>query len=80
MSPKPPVARGNRLHQYAPLDRQPVVDTNHKVPFVASVSNSYPYAFNLLVAILQAQLFTLCPFLDIVGNTSTTLSLPVTSE
>jgi len=60
--------------------RWPGVDTNHKVPFVALVSNSYPQAFDLLVAVLQGQLFTLYRFLDIEGNASTSFSLPVPSE
>jgi len=42
-----------------PLIRRPGVDTNDKVLFVAAVSDSYPSAFDLLVAILQGQLFTL---------------------
>jgi len=40
-----------------PLIRWPVVD--HKVPFVASVSDSYSQAFDLLMATLQGQLSTL---------------------
>jgi len=62
------------------LIRLLVVDTNHKVSFVFSVSDSYPYAFNLLVAILPRQLFTLYPFLDVEGNASTPPISPVPFE
>jgi len=37
-----------------PLMRQPVVDTHDQVPFVASVSDSYPQSFNLFMTILHA--------------------------
>jgi len=72
-----PVAGGRRL-QYVHLIRQPVVD-NHKAPFVASVSNSYPWAFELLVTIPQEQLCTLCSFLDAEGSAYSPPSL-VSSE
>lgn len=59
----------------------PVVDHNRIAPFVASVSNSHPQAFDLLMAILQGQLFTLHSFLDVGGNASLPPpSLPVSSE
>lgn len=63
----------NRLH----LIRQPTVDTNYKIPFAASVFNSHPCAFSLLMAILQGKLFTLCSFLG--KNISYHPSLPVSS-
>ncbi|KAF4796454.1 zinc finger SWIM domain-containing protein 6 isoform X3 [Turdus rufiventris] len=42
----------------ADISQWPVVDTNHKVPFVALISGPYPQAFDLLMAVLQRQLFT----------------------
>jgi len=63
-----------------PLITWPGVDTNHKVTFVAWVSDSYPGAFDLLVAILQRQLFTLSPFLAIEGNPSSPPSSSVPSK
>jgi len=63
-----------------PLIRRPVVDTNHKIPFVALVSDSYPQIFDMFLATLQGQLFTFYPFLDINGNASAPPSLPVPSE
>jgi len=45
---------------------RPVVDTNHKVPFVVSVSNSYPYGFDLLMA-LAGLLGVILPSRDLVS-------------
>jgi len=41
------------------LIRRPPVDIHDRVPSLTSFSDSYPWAFNLLMTILQGQLFTL---------------------
>lgn len=41
--------------------RQPVVDSEHRVPFIASVSDSCLQAFYLLMAVLQGQHVALYP-------------------
>lgn len=63
-----PAAGARRLHQQAPWIRWTVADINHKVPLVALVSKSYPEPFDLFKAILQRQLLTFDPSLDVVGN------------
>lgn len=62
-----------------PDQGKPVADTDQQ-PFVAFVSDSYPQAFNFLMAALQRQIFTLNSVLDIEGNTSTPSSLLVSYE
>lgn len=58
--------------------RWTVIDTDHKVPFVSSISDSYTQAFNLLVAAFQRQVFTLN--LPLVVDTSTSPFSPLSSE
>lgn len=54
--------------------KQPVGDTNHSLPFVASISNSYPQAFDFLMPALQGGLSTLNPPFDVEGGQSLCLS------
>jgi len=62
------------------LISQPVVDTDHQMSFICLVSDFYPQAVDLIMTISQRQLFTIYQFLNIVGNSPTLPSLPISSE
>lgn len=69
-----------RPHQEAPLDQEPVEDTNHQMPFIGLVWNFTPQALNLFMVVFQRQLFAIYPFLKIEGNSLTPPSLLISSK
>lgn len=55
-----PGAGARSLWQRLPLMEQPAADSKHWFPFVALVSDSYPWVFNLLMTIPQNVLPSWC--------------------
>lgn len=80
MSMMPPEAGERRLHQQAPLHH--VTCSRHQplVLFFTLISDSYPQAFVLLMALPQRQLFILNPALIVEENPFISPSSPVSSE
>jgi len=56
-----------------PLIRQPLVDPDHRVPFIDLLSNFDPQGLNLFVTVSQKHLFTVYSLFNIEGNSSASL-------
>lgn len=80
MSTIPPVALRRTLCQWGPLYQAACSRYQPQGSFFALVTDCYPQVFDLLMAVLQRQLFTLNPLLDVEGNPSISPSSPVSSE